>query len=158
MCRYTEHNTADNVLHTCEQVTVNPRWVLTHDTVPALMVNSRVTSGACGRSSIFNSVTIKNADVRHITEPQSPLSCTVNSQHLSLFGHVGRQKWTKYSLSAHCSSGQSCSTWLRNTTDDLSSFDMGLLKAIDVVMHDACWYCIGQWLLRHIKTILTTQR
>ena len=79
---------------------------------------------------------VRNEEVRRLTE-QPPLSSTVKSRRLSLFGHLARmdesadanrvlfeqlpENWRRLP-------GRPRSTWIRNITDDLSPFDMGCLK------------------------------
>ncbi len=84
---------------------------------------------------------VRNDVVRRMTL-QPPLSSIVKSRRLSLFGHLARmnemadanrvlfeqppENWRR-------PPGRPCSTWIRNITDDLTSFDMGLLEARDAM-------------------------
>ncbi len=86
---------------------------------------------------------VRNDVVRRMTQ-QPPLSSIVKYRRLSLFGHLARmnemadanrvlfeqppENWRR-------PPGQPRSTWIRNITDDLTSFDMGLLEA-SVLLED----------------------
>jgi len=90
---------------------------------------------------------VRNEEVRRLTE-QPPLSSTVKSRRLSLFGHLARmdesadanrvlfeqlpENWRRLP-------GRPRSTWIRNITDDLSPFDMGLPEARDAAQNRTFW-------------------
>ena len=90
---------------------------------------------------------VRNDVVRRMTQ-QPPLSSIVKYRRLSLFGHLARmnemadanrvlfeqppENWRR-------PPGRPRSTWIRNITDDLTSFDMGLLEARDAAQHRSFW-------------------
>jgi len=86
-------------------------------------------------------MTLSEKDVCHMTQ-QPPLPSPVKSQHLSPFEHVTHINREADTLRSHRSSGEDLHPWLRNITDDLSLYEMGLLEARDaaqIFLEAACY-------------------
>ena len=90
---------------------------------------------------------VRNEEVRRLTE-QPPLSFTVKSRRLSLFGHLARMdeyadaNWVLFEQlpeNWRRLPGRPRSTWIQNITDDLSPFDMGLPEARDAAQNRTFW-------------------
>ena len=86
---------------------------------------------------------VRNDVVRRMTQ-QPPLSSIVKYRRLSLFGHLARMNemadanrvlFEQPPENCRRPPGRPRSTWIRNITDDLSSFYMGLLEA-SVLLED----------------------
>ena len=90
---------------------------------------------------------VRNEDVRHATQ-QPPLSSTVKTRRLSLFGHIARMNestdasrilfeppsevWTK-------PRGQPRNSWVRTVTNDLANSYTGLPEAREAAQDRVYW-------------------
>jgi len=89
---------------------------------------------------------------------QRPLSSIVKRRRLSLFGHIARmdaEADANQILFEHPLElwrrplGRPRSTWLRNINDDLTLFDMELLKARDAAQNRPFWRMLASLSAAH---------
>jgi len=87
----------------------------------------------------INLVFVRNDNVCSITK-QPPLSSTVKSECLLLFGHVTHANRMLFKLPLEYwrkPTGWPHFTWLKNVTDKLMSFDTGLPEARDAAQNQS---------------------
>jgi len=90
---------------------------------------------------------VRNADIRRITN-QPPLSSIIKSRRLTFFGHLARTDENADASQAICEPppenwrrppGRPRTTWMKNIHDDLSSLDLGIYTARDLVQNRPLW-------------------
>ena len=90
-----------------------------------------------------------NADIRRITN-QPPLSSITKSRRFTVFGHLARMDENADASQAifkhpqenwRRPPGRPCTTWMKNIHDDLSSLDLGIHEARDLVQNHPTVQC-----------------
>ena len=86
---------------------------------------------------------VRNADIRRITN-QPPLSSIIKSRRLTFCGHLARMDENADASQAifeplpenwRRPPGRLCTTWMKNFHDDLSSLDLQIHEARDLVQN-----------------------